>query len=91
MRLNELCALLVAYSLGSITGVISVAVPDDHSGYRLEKRQSDITPESEAGTTGTGKLRTCKSITSASYNNGISTSICRVISSQLINRHCSSR
>lgn len=39
MRLNKLCALLAACSLGSITGVTSVAVPDDRSGYRLEKRQ----------------------------------------------------
>ncbi|KAL8730472.1 MAG: hypothetical protein Q9166_004036 [cf. Caloplaca sp. 2 TL-2023] len=53
-------ALLAACSLGSITGVISVAVPDGHSGFRLEKRQDDTTPEPDLEPTDTKNLRSCK-------------------------------
>ncbi|KAL8751121.1 MAG: hypothetical protein Q9184_006172 [Pyrenodesmia sp. 2 TL-2023] len=56
MRFNELSALLAICSLGSITAVTSVAVPDGHSGFRLEKRQNDVTPESEVEPADTRKL-----------------------------------
>ncbi|KAL8846745.1 MAG: hypothetical protein Q9221_008188 [Calogaya cf. arnoldii] len=53
MRLDELCPLLAACLLGSITGVTSATVPDGRSGFFLAKRQ-------DLSTDGTEKLRDCK-------------------------------
>lgn len=60
MRLNELCPLLAACLLGSITGVTSFAVPSDRHGFSLAKRQDEANTDGEVEADSTGKLRSCK-------------------------------
>ncbi len=52
--------LLTTFILSSVTGVISIAVPNHGQRLSVSKRQADFTPESDVDGQATGKLRGCK-------------------------------
>ncbi len=76
MRLPDLYLLVACCTLGSITGVSSIAPPRSYSDFRLERRKDVFTPESEVdAAAGTGKLRECKLLNHQQQQRPISLSL----------------